>query len=780
MTSEAVPVTPIPREQGTSVEMLVPPTPLLGREVERAEVADLIRSGVRLLTLVGPGGVGKTRLALQLVVDLVPSVVGVAEFVGLASQYDPKLVLPAIGQALGVREVPGRALLPVITATVADRSVLLLLDNVEQVADAAPDLVELLAACPQLIVLATSREPLRVRMERQYLVPPLSLPGPERIRSVSQVAGSDAVQLFVQRAQAVRADFALSAENASDIAAVVRRLDGLPLAVELAAARVNVLSPPSLLARLTNRLQLLTQGPQDLPERQRTLRNAIAWSYDLLTADERALFRRLAVFAGGFTLEAAEAVVGDQPFEALDVLTCLVEKSLVRCEKDPSGESRFEMLETIREFAFEQLALGGEEATARAAHAAHYLRLVTDARARFEGSDRLAANALVEREHDNLRAALGWTISAGDVNTALRLTAELARFWVVLGYLGEGGDWLDRAVALEAPSPPEARADALAWAAEFADLRGDHERAARLAREALALSEQSGYALGVAIALHQQGVAAHWRGDLESAASLYGQGLARFRRLGEPIWHGIALRHLGLVAGEQGDHATAEARYQESLTIWRELDHPWGVPSALRDLANEALVRGELAAALPLFQESLSGWQRLREKLHVGECFCGLARIAAATGQADRAARLLGSTDALNESMGYLPHKDYGTRLAAAAIQARSALGEEAYDAAFAAGRQLQPDEAFAEAQAVKIAAAASPDRRSSGFAGDLSKREIEVLQLVAQGMTNAEVAERLFLSPRTVHAHVHAILAKLGVGTRVAATRKAIELGLA
>ncbi len=780
-TDEIVAVTRLGRDGGGTVRLQMPPTPLLGRDRERTEIGTLLRrTDVRLVTLTGPGGVGKTRLALQLLADVGPDFAGGATFVSLAALQDPSQVVPAIAQAVGVRDKLDRPLLATLAAALAGRDLLLVLDNVEQVTLAAPEIVALLGTCSQLTILATSRAPLRVRAERQYPIDPLAVPDPARDRSVADVAGSEAVRLFVERARVVRPEFALTAANAADVAAVCRRLDGLPLAIELAAARVNILSPQSLLTRLTNRLQLLTQGPQDLPERQRTLRSAIVWSYDLLTADERTLFRRLAVFPGSFSLEAAEAVSDDGGIDVLDVIACLVEKSLLRCQKAPDGDSRFSMLETVREFALEQASVSGEDVATRDAHLAFFLAMATDARVRFEGPGRQAARDRIEREHDNMRAALAWAVAREDAEKAQRLANELSRFWVAAGRLAEGGDWFERVVAMDGPSPPSVRADALSWAADFADFRRAHDRAAALAAEALALSEASGYQLGIAVARIQQGIACHWRGDLESAKAHYLTSVDRLRGLDEPVWHGIAVRHVGVVAGELGDHAEATARHEEALRIWRTVDHPWGVPTALRDLGHEALLRGEVAAALPLYQESLVGWQRLREPFHVNECFCGLARIAAATGQAERAARLLGATDAVHEALEFEPPLDLKARLARAAAEARTALGETAYAEAWAAGKALPIDEAIAEGLAVTAAAAAAPDgARATPSSADLSRREVEVLRLVAQGMTNAEVAEHLFLSPRTVHAHVHSILGKLGVGSRVAATRRALELGL-
>src|SRR5215218_1372274 len=800
-----------------------PPRPLsslVGRERETAAVRDLIlRDGERLVTLIGPGGVGKTRLALRVLDEIAGRFADGAVFVPLAAVTDPEMVPAAIASELGVHEVGDRPVLDSLIGLLRERTLLLVLDNLEQVVQAAPTVADLLAACPDLVVLATSRAALRVSGECEFPVPPLAIPD-HASGAAHDPADTDAIRLFVLRARSVNSEFALTADNPPIIAAICRRLDGLPLAIELAAARAKVLSPPALLARLEGRLDLLAHGPRDLPARQRTMRDAVAWSYDLLSADEQALFRRLSVFVGGFTLEAAEAVGGrsaegggrgeeagaddeesasrppappqaahdrppqrsaplspPSPPSVFDGITTLVDHSLVRPTGAASGEPRFEMLETISAYGRERLTESGEHAAVRNAHAAFFLALVSEACTAFEGPGRAAARERVAREHDNLRATLAWAVEREDAELAQRLATQLARFWVVLGHVTEGRAWLDRAVALDGSSQPETRADALCWAAQFASHQNVVDRAESLATEALAVARESDYERGVAMALHQLGQSAHRRGELDAAAANYEDAVARFRQLGEPIWEGATLRDLGVVAGALGEHERATAYHEQALTVWRRLDHPWGVPAALRDLADEALCRGDAAAALPLYRESLERWLLLGEQLHVAGSLLGPATVALKSGQAERAARLLGTSSALHEAIGAMPPDDLPGDLGNGPERARAVLGDAAFEAAWAAGRAFSIDEAIADALAVtasapRTSAAPAPTVDDRG----LTRREREVLRLLAEGNSNREIAGALSISPRTVGKHIEGILAKLGVESRTAAVGYALR----
>ncbi|HEV2067611.1 MAG TPA: tetratricopeptide repeat protein, partial [Thermomicrobiales bacterium] len=355
----------------------------------------------------------------------------------------------------------------------------------------------------------------------------------------------------------------------------------------------------------------------------------------------------------------------------------------------------------VREFGLEQLAASGEEATTREAHAAHFLAMAAHARARFEGPNRLAARDQVEREHDNLRAALAWALERGDAETAQRLAGELVRFWLVLGYVGEGRDWLERALVLTGPTAPATRVEALWGASDLAVFQNDLARAEALAAEALTLALESGYRLGVGMALHGLGNVAESQGDFESAAARHEEALALFRELGEPVWAGLALRHLGLTANARGDRDRAQTYHEAALVIWRRLGHPWGVPAALRDVADLALLQGDLASALELYQESLAGWRHLRERFHVGGCLWGVAQVALATGHAEQAVRLLAAMEALDEAIGVVLPLELQAQFTRLANAARETLGEVAFGAAWAAGRALAVEEATGEALAV-------------------------------------------------------------------------------
>ncbi len=468
-----VPASDAAMSYGSGLALPLPPMPLLGRQQELAELAALLRrSDVRLLTMTGPGGIGKTRLALQLAAELAADFADGVTFVELAPVRDPDLILPTVAQALGIRQIPGHSLRDTLINALGNRELLLVLDNLEQVTAAGPEIAELVVTCEGLTVLATSRSPLRVRPEHEYLVEPLALPD-RRPTTAAEVVGSPAVALFVERAQAVSAGFALTDANAPAVTEICARLDGLPLAIELAAARIKVLSPEALLARLTNRLVVLTTGARDQPERLRTMRATIRWSYDLLGRTEQTLFRRLAVFAGGFSLEAAERVVpsADQlESEIFEGIASLVDQSLLRRTDAAEGEPRFSMLETIREFALEQLAESGEEDAVRRRHAAWCAALVEAAEERFLSVEEQIFLDRLNTELDNLRTALAWTIGRGDAPMALRLAGAPWWFLVMRGFLSEGHACLEQALALpdSAASVPRAKAitaaGMVAWA----------------------------------------------------------------------------------------------------------------------------------------------------------------------------------------------------------------------------------------------------------------------------------------------------------------------------
>ena len=574
--------TPLLRAAG-GARLPLPPTPLVGRERALAEVAALLRPGdVRLLTLTGPGGVGKTRLALAVADDLGPAFADGAAFVDLSAVRDPGLVLPAVARALGRREAPGTPAPDALAAALRTRRLLLVLDNLEQVTGAAPAVAGLLAACPGLTVLATSRAPLRVRAEQEYPVPPLA-PPERRPNAAAEVAGNPAVALFDARARAVAPDFALTDANATAVGEICRRLDGLPLAIELAAARVKVLSPQALLARLSNRLAVLTTGARDQPERLRTMRATIAWSDDLLSPEEQALFRRLAVFAGGCTVEAAEAVIppaGDCEVDVLEGIASLLDHGLLRRADDLGDGPRFGMLETIREFALERLETSGEADPIRRAHAAYFVDLAERSEPHLYGFEEAPTwLARLGAEHHNLRAALTWAEAQGEVELSLRLGTALVPFWFTRGYPTEGRIWLERALAGTANAAPPMRAKALMGAARLATQQGDYGRATLWAEESLALAEAAGDPRGVAGALHGLGTLAGDQGDHARATALNTRALGLYRACGDMRGAAFMLNNLGLVASRQGDLARATTLLEEALALFRRIGDRWDAPT---------------------------------------------------------------------------------------------------------------------------------------------------------------------------------------------------------
>jgi predicted ATPase/DNA-binding SARP family transcriptional activator/uncharacterized protein HemY len=651
-------------------------TRFLGRERELAAVKELLATH-RLVTLTGVGGGGKTRLALQVAADRLSSFTDGVWLVELAPVRDPALVLPAAAAVFGVREQPGRPLLASLTAFLQPKNLLLVLDNCEQVLAAAPQVLELLAGAPQVTVLATSRAPLHLQGEQEYPVPPLEVPGPRHLPPVETLSQVAAVALFLQQAQAVQPEFALTEENAAAVAAICRRLEGLPLAIELAAARVKLFSPAALLSRLEQRLKLLTGGARDRPARHQTLRAAIAWSYDLLTAEEKALFGRLCVFVGGCTLAAAEAVCADcgvrsaecglktdllqirTPGAALrneavlDGVAALVDQSLLKQEEQADGEPRFMMLETIREFGRECLEQSGEAELARLRHRDYFLGLAEQAEPELQGQGVGEWLARPEAEHDNLRAALAWCTERGEAEAGLRLGAALWRFWMVRGHLTEGRERLMHLLSLPgAAARTVVRARALHGAGLLTLRQGDYAAARALLEESLVISRELDDAWGIAWSLNNLGNVASLQGEYEAARALLEEGLAIFRELADQEGVTVSLCDLGRMAIRQQDYEAARALLEQSLTLSRELGNHRVIALSLGALGTVAGEQGEDEAARALLEESLAIFRELGDQQGIAWSLYDLGNAAMRQGDYAAAREYLEQSLALGRELG--------------------------------------------------------------------------------------------------------------------------------
>jgi predicted ATPase/class 3 adenylate cyclase/Tfp pilus assembly protein PilF len=633
---------PPPRTiEGRATNLPAQPTPLVGRDAELEAVRTLLLDeNTRMVTLTGPGGTGKTRLALQVAADSVDEFPDGVYGVLLAPISDPDLVSLELARVLGVEESPSLSLTDSLKTELRNRRALILFDNFEHVGAAAELLAVLLGACHRLKVLVTSREPLRIAAERQYPVPPL----PE----------SDAVMLFLERARAVRPDFELTDETAPIVTEICERLDGLPLAIELAAAWTKVLPPAALLRRLENRLELPAARSRDVPARQSTLREAIAWSYDLLGDEERRLHARLSVFMGGCTFEAAERIAG--PGSGLGVLegiASLVDRSLLREAEDVGGEPRFAMIETIREFAREQLAQTGEEDELLRRHALEFARFAEEADAGLRTDDQLLWFERLEAEHDNLRAAIESSLAAEDFETALRLGGALGWFWYAHGHALEGCNRLTELLARTESAPEELRARPMLALGVLLDQRGEPDRAVELVERSLAIFRKQGEQGSVARALNSLGTIKRSLGDPESARPLLEESIRVRRELGDEAGTAGALSNLGVVAFEQGDLDGAEARFTETLALDRAHGNEWGAAVALDNLAAVALERADYDQAGEFVRDTLVAAERLADRELIAFGFEKAAILAAAQGNARRAGRLVGAADGLRESAGF-------------------------------------------------------------------------------------------------------------------------------
>jgi predicted ATPase/DNA-binding CsgD family transcriptional regulator len=792
------PLPPFGRDRSAVSGVRVPITSLNGREPELAELQALLDGDdIRLLTLTGPGGIGKTRLALEVAARVQGDFAHGACFVPLDGIRDSRLVPNAIAEALGVRESADQSIADVLAVVLRPQHLLLVLDNLEQVVDAGVWLASLLAECPRLKMLVTSRALLHIQGERQFLVPPLPLPaeGGDLRESVEAIAESPSVALFVERARAVKHDFALDATNAGVVRDICERLDGLPLAIELAAVRVNVLSPAAILARLTDRLRLLTGSMRDVPLRLQTMRNAIAWSHELLEPDEQAIFRRLAVFVNGFTLDAAEAVAMPAPDDAtvrhrdmrdlsestLVHIASLLDQSLIQQVLTDRGESRFRMLGTIREYGLEQLAERGETDEASRRHAEWFLAFAERAEPYLTGPEQVSWLNRIEEAHDDLRAAFDWLHGHGEHERSLRLATALWRFGYTRGHFSETRGWLESSLA-SFPEPTMMRAAALNAVGILANLQGDFETAATCHTKALALCRVHADQHELAMTLNGLANVAENEGDLILASERYESARDVFREIGNQRGVAVMLTNLGNVQRKREERDEIAEYHEQARRLFQEVGDPRGIAWSDTNLGTLALERGDLSTAMAHLADALQRYRELGDQSGIIETLERFADIAERRGQPQRQGTLMAVAAAIRRSINYPVSPGDRDRYEQVLSSLRETLGDT-FAPVWGSGQHMMLDEAIGVALSTVSLTSGPvlpeprplPQQSTHG----LSPRELEVLKLMADGLTNREIGNALFVSHRTVTSHASNILGKLEVASRSAAVAFAIRNNL-